>query len=117
MSAAIPVIEDLSISASDGFAIGAKRSEPASPARATIVIHGGTAIPQGYYGAYARYAAAEKGFRVITYDYRGVGRSRPKSLRALDATMTDWARLDARAVIEHASDRYGAPLIMIGHSF
>jgi predicted alpha/beta hydrolase len=85
--------------------------EPRRP-RATVVVHGATAVPHGYYGAFAE-ALATRGLRVVTYDYRGVGASRPATLRGFDATMTQWAELDARAVQIWA----GRDASFVGHSF
>src|SRR5690606_563418 len=72
-------------------------------------------VPQSYYAKFGRFAAAE-GFRVVTYDYRGVGRSRPGTLVGFGATMRDWAELDARAAIRWTKAQGGA-LFGIGHSF
>jgi predicted alpha/beta hydrolase len=98
------------VEAEDGFPLGV-RVFPGE--RGTVIIHGATAVPQTYYEKFAAHLAAT-GLRVITYDYRGVGFSRPASLRGFEATMTDWARLDARAVQRRfADDR----TVIIGHSF
>src|SRR5687768_441819 len=74
------------ITAADGFELGATVIAPPRP-RATLVIHGATATKQTYYARFAAYAAA-RGHRVVTYDYRGVGASRPRSLIGFDATMS-----------------------------
>ncbi|HEX7719993.1 MAG TPA: alpha/beta fold hydrolase, partial [Woeseiaceae bacterium] len=54
----------------------------------------------------------------LTYDYRGIGDSKPASLRGFDADMRDWALLDMTAMIDWI-DRRLAPkrLFVIGHSF
>ncbi len=105
------------IQAADGFSIAATLFEPTTAAPgSTVLIHGATAAPQSYYRAFAGYLA-DHGHRVVTYDYRGVGQSRPESLRAFSATMTDWAMLDAAAVIDHVRDAHPGPLVSIGHSF
>lgn len=103
------------IPATDGFPLGATVYEPRRP-RASVVIHGATAVPHGYYAAFAAHLAETSRVRVVTYDYRGVGASRPQQLRGFDASMTDWAHKDARAVHAWARDR-GDPIAMIGHSF
>lgn len=101
----------------DGFVLGARIHSPSGAPggpRAVAVLHGGTAIPQTYYSRFATYLAAA-GLRVITYDYRGVGASRPASLRGFHASMQDWAT-DAQAAMVLARES-GAPLLWIGHSF
>ncbi len=110
--------------AADGFVLGATSFEPAGPAAGTLLVHPATATPQRFYRLFATFLA-EHGVRVVTYDYRGIGRSRPRrssgssrSLRGYRATMNDWARLDARAAHAWVRSRFpGAPLAVLGHSF
>jgi len=101
----------------DGYPLAASLFEPRGPARGTLIVHGATATPQRFYRGFSRFLA-ERGVRVVTYDYRGVGCSRPASLRGYHATMTEWARLDARAPHRYVAARYGAsPVAILGHSF
>lgn len=102
--------------ASDGYDLGARVYEPTGSALFTAVVHGATATPQGYYRAFAE-DWARHGARVITYDYRGIGASRPESLRGFEARISDWARLDATRVLAFARAAYDGPLVMVGHSF
>jgi predicted alpha/beta hydrolase len=108
----------ITLEAADGYRLGARLFAPAATrARGTVLVHGATAVPQRYYARFAAYLAS-RGLRVLTYDYRGVGASRPERLRGFEATMTDWARLDAAAA--HAWVRRhhaGDPLVVVGHSF
>jgi predicted alpha/beta hydrolase len=101
------------VEAEDGFPLGVRVFGP-DDARGIVIIHGATAVPQTYYERFAAFAA-RAGLRVVTYDYRGVGFSRPSSLRGFEATMTDWARLDARAVQRHYSENDRT--VIVGHSF
>jgi predicted alpha/beta hydrolase len=110
-----PTVRDLTVITSDRERLAATLFEPAT-ARATVLIHGATATRRRYYQPFAHYLA-EAGYRVVTYDYRGIGGSRPASLRGFRATMTDWARRDAKAVIERVRFSYPGPLLSIGHSF
>lgn len=107
---------EVRIIASDGYELGARVYEPAGPARFTAVIHGATATPQAFYRAFAE-DWARHGARVITYDYRGVGDSRPESLRGFGARLSDWAKLDAASVVAFARTAFGGPRVMVGHSF
>ncbi len=104
------------VHASDGFPLAVRTYSPEKAARATVILHGATAVPQSYYARFASHLATE-GARVVTFDYRGVGGSRPASLRGFSATMTDWATRDAVAVVRWAKARWGGPRIAIGHSF
>lgn len=104
--------------ATDGFPLAATLFEPERFARAVVLIAPATAVPQGYYAKFARYLATQE-FRVVTFDYRGIGRSKPKSgLRGFEARMRDWAALDLAAAVDYADKLAGGkPLLYVGHSF
>jgi predicted alpha/beta hydrolase len=118
-NAAPPVeISAIGLHAADGTVLGGTLFTPRARARGTIIIHSATAVPQGYYRRFAQFAAQAAGARVLTYDYRGIGKSRPGSLRGFQATLTDWARLDAAAAHRFVRERFpGEPFAIIGHSF
>ena len=110
--------EAVSIPAADGFALSATRYEPAAnPTRTLVVVNSATAVPQRYYRAFATFLA-EQGYTAITYDYRGIGGSRPRSLRGFKAGARDWALLDMAGVIDWAYTTYRPErLFAIGHSY
>lgn len=99
----------------DGIALHARRYLPEGPLRARLIVAGATAVAQGFYKRFARHAAA-RGFETMTLDYRGIGLSRPASLRGFRMDYLDWARQDLAAAVDamHADD---VPLVMVGHSF
>lgn len=102
--------------ARDGYGLGATLYSPRR-AVGTVIIHGATATPQRYYRKFAEFLA-EGGLRVLTYDYRGVGESRPPTLVGFAATMTDWAELDATAAHSFVRLTFGdGPVVSVGHSF
>lgn len=78
------------------------------------------------YRGFAGYLA-HRGCAVLTYDYRGIGDSRqksmegynqPKSLVGFKASMSDWAALDITAAVTWMRERYhNLPLGYVGHSF
>lgn len=109
--------EPIDIEAADGRSISALRFAATDP-RATVVIRGGTAIPQRFYRHFAA-ALAEAGYTTYTFDYRGIGHSRaPGSLRREDARYLDWAQSDAPAVAAHARRQApDRPLVAVCHSF
>lgn len=86
------------VRAADGRALAARVYEGSHAPRANVIVHSATAVPQTYYGPFAQALVAD-GPRVVTYDYRGVGASRPATLDGFEATMTEWATLDARAIL------------------
>jgi len=68
---------------------------------------------------YARFASflASCGIPALTYDYRGIGTSRPSSLRGFRAAAEDWSELDCAGAISYLRSRYrSAELVAIAHS-
>lgn len=116
-----PAIEEREfiISARDGYELGATHFAPSSsPAESpgVIVINAATATPQTFYFHCARFFAGH-GYDVYTYDYRGIGRSAPPSLRGFEAWVHTLAEQDIPAVLDwvHA-EHPDQPLIYMGHS-
>lgn len=107
----------LSLRTSDDVRLGATLYTPdaGDDARGTVLIHGATAVPHRYYAKFARYLASQ-GIAVLTYDYRGVGASRPHSLRHFTAKMTDWVT-DAKAAHAYLRAERPGPVAIVAHSF
>jgi predicted alpha/beta hydrolase len=107
------------LTARDGTALQARMFEPAGLSYDAVLVAGGLGIPQRFYAPFATWLAA-RGYRVMTFDLRGMGLSRPpgmRSLRGLDADMLTWARQDFSAAVHALSDRAGGrPIALIGHS-
>ncbi|MFY7961953.1 MAG: alpha/beta fold hydrolase [Elsteraceae bacterium] len=104
-----------SVSAADGYWLKGVRFAPAEKPKAVIVVAGATAVPQRFYKPFAQHLA-RCGYAVLTFDYRGVGRSAPKDLRGFRMDFLDWGRLDLAAVIREATDP-DLPLFLVGHSY
>lgn len=111
--AAERLAEELTITAADGVTLAATLFA-ADPPRAVVVIASATGVRRTYYQRFASYLC-EHGFTVISFDYRGIGGSRPDSLRGFQATVKDWGQLDLPAVLRHARQP-DLPLYMVGHS-
>jgi predicted alpha/beta hydrolase len=107
--------EPLRLTAADGYALAALRYPARGPRRGHLVVAGATGVPQGFYRRFAQHAAAQ-GYTVTTLDYRGIGLSRPPSLRGFEMDYLDWARLDLAAAVD-AVPEDGTPLFMVGHSY
>jgi predicted alpha/beta hydrolase len=110
-----PAAEALALRAADGYVLAARRYPARGAARSHLVVAGATGVPQGFYRRFAEHAAAQ-GAHVLTLDYRGVGLSRPASLRGFEMDYLDWARLDLAAAVDAVPDD-GLPLLMVGHSY
>ena len=107
--------ESVRIAIAQSSPIDASLWHAADP-KAVVMLHPGTAISQRYYEPFARYLV-ELGLSVITYDYRGTGRSRPASLRRFEVSMSDWMDDDVAAVTRWTAERFGQlPMLAVGHS-
>ena len=107
---------DFRFAAADGYSLAATLRRPAATAKGFVLVASATAVPRQYYGRFASFLA-ERGFTVMTFDYRGIGGSRPPSLRGFQCRMRDWAALDISAAVDFAAREAGAPLLYVGHSY
>jgi predicted alpha/beta hydrolase len=108
----------LSIAADDGYTLAATlfEAEASASHAALTIIAPAAAVPARYYARFATYLA-ERGGPVLTFDYRGIGGSAPKTLRGFPARMRDWCILDVAGVIGWAEKAHPArPLRWLGHS-
>ena len=88
----------------------------AQQARAVVLVHPATGVRQAYYQAFASYLH-ERGLHVLTYDYRGMGRSLTGKPGDLAVSMADWIEDDVGAVTRWAEARFpGMALLAVGHS-
>jgi predicted alpha/beta hydrolase len=109
-------LQELSISALDERPLAVRRFEPAGPARAQVLVHGATAVPQRFYAVWAAHLA-DRGLRTFTYDYRGIGSSRTLPLKDEPVDLLGWID-DATVVQRTVSDLDPAlPTFLVGHSF
>ena len=102
---------DFRFAAADGYSLAATLRRPAAgQEKGFVLVASATAVPRQYYARFAGHLAA-RGFGVMTFDYRGVGGSRPSSLRGFACRMRDWAALDIPAAVDFAAREAGAPLL------
>jgi len=124
-----PFPQPFTLAATDGFPLGAFLFDPAarsvdatgSAPRALVLILGATGVRQRYYRDFAGYLAS-RGFLALTFDYRGIGASRPerfsRSLRGFTADMMDWGTKDVGGALAWAREHHpDLPLALVGHSF
>jgi predicted alpha/beta hydrolase len=96
---------------------GTKNGKPPLGSRGVVVVSGAVGVASEYYRSFSA-ALASEGFTVITYDYRGIGGSKPRDLKTFDATLTEWVLLDMAAVIDWSISQYPTNrLFLVGHSF
>lgn len=111
---ALPVRLD----ADDGRRLGGflwRHGGPAA-ARPIVIVSAATSVQCRYYTRFADYLFLN-GFDVLTFDYRGIGESRPKSLRGFRADWVDWGAYDLEAALGYARDACpGQEIHVVGHS-
>ena len=108
--------EHVRVAAADGYRLAATLY-PAGDADTVVLINSATAVPRRFYQRFARHVQGH-GWHAVTYDYRGIGDSKPRSLRGFEARMRDWALLDMTAMVKWITSTI-APrrLFVVGHSF
>jgi predicted alpha/beta hydrolase len=111
--------EPFTLQAADGFTIKGFFWRHSGASRGTspvVIINPATSVRCRYYFRFAVFLF-KHGFDVIAYDYRGIGESRPATLRGFDAGWIDWGGLDFDAVLRHAERSFpGQPIHVAAHS-
>lgn len=109
-------VSDRTLPARDGYPLAATVLAPRGATSGVVVVSSATAVPRQFY---RRFAAnlAEAGWTAVTYDYRGIGGSRPRRLRGFAARMRDWVLEDMAGVVDWVRGSL-APrrLFLAGHS-
>lgn len=81
-----------------------------------VVISPATSVQSRYYSRFADFLHAH-GFNVITYDYRGIGGSKPGNMRGFKANWLDWGRKDFEGVLQFAATCFkGHAIHVAAHS-
>jgi predicted alpha/beta hydrolase len=118
MDRRVSTAQAISFSAADGYLLKGFRWQHANvdAARPVVVVNAATSVRCRYYARFATFLHAH-GFDVVTYDYRGIGESRPERLRGFDAGWIDWGRLDFEAALQYAIANFqGQPIHVAAHS-
>lgn len=105
------------ITCADGTKLGGHWWNAAGRRRlGTVIINPATGVLARYYHRYAAFLASH-GFEVLTYDYRGIGLSRPATLRGKRYGWRDWGGRDFNAAMHHAAAwKPASPILVVGHS-
>ncbi|KZR31086.1 alpha/beta hydrolase family protein [Enterobacter genomosp. S] len=85
-------------------------------AKAMVLLHPATAVVQAFYKGFAQYLF-NRGFNVLTYDYRGTGLSKSGRVRTYRVSMSDWIDQDVGCITAWAKAHFpGLSLLAVGHS-
>lgn len=106
--------EEIGIGCADGYRLSATLFPAAGDT--TVVINAAMGAHRHFYRKFALFLQ-QHGWRVLTYDYRGIADSAPDKLRDSDARLYEWGELDLVAVIDYVSARWPDDrLVVVGHS-
>jgi predicted alpha/beta hydrolase len=109
-------MEKILFHAKDGYALKGLWAVPVAQHKGTVIMNAATGVKKEFYIRFAQYLV-QNGYRVLLYDYRGIGESAPSSLRRFKATMHEWGTLDMDAALSYAvTQKHAAEVIWIGHS-
>lgn len=110
-------MEQISFTTADGYQLHGLWLVPVATYKGTILFSSATAIKKEYYLPFAQYLV-QNGYRVLIYDYRGIGASKPAAgLKNFKATMYEWGSLDMSAAIHFLVEQKQVnELIWMGHS-
>ena len=101
----------LTLIAADGYSLAATHLPTGSDQ--FIVMASAIGVPRGFYRRFAEFAQA-RGVNVVTTDYRGIGDSKPATLKGFDMQHADWSTLDLAAAVDYAALR--GKVWLVGHS-
>jgi len=109
-------MQELKLTASDQFPITAHIFLPEKSNGRLLLINSATGVRQQLYFSFARYFS-QKGFTVITYDYRGIGLSKPARMKGFKASMRIWGAVDYKAVTDYIKIHFkDCKKYVLGHS-
>lgn len=107
--------KELHIKCSDGFELTATLFEP-KEIKGAVMIAPATGIKQQFYFSFAKHLA-ENGFAAITFDNRGIAKSRGKDFNKIGASLVNWGRLDMTAILEKLKELFPETQYhLVGHS-
>lgn len=109
-------MRSIDVVTADNYNLSVHLFEPQNPNGKLLLINSATGVKQQIYFSFAQFFA-EQGFTVITYDYRGIGLSKPKKMKGFQASMRIWGTEDYKAVTWYIKIHYpDCPKFCLGHS-
>ncbi|ALR31111.1 alpha/beta hydrolase [Chryseobacterium sp. IHB B 17019] len=93
-------MKELKLITKDSVSIAVHLFLPEKSNNKLLLINSATGVKQQIYFSFAQYFS-EQGFTVLTYDYRGIGLSKPKKMKGFRASMRIWGSEDYKAVTDY----------------
>ena len=109
---------DFMLPARDGVLLAATLFESeVTPRKGVVLFNSATAVKRVFYARFAGWLASQ-GYDAVTYDYRGIGGSRPPGpLRDFKGTLTQWGKEDFAGALDWTCrDRGVDRVLLVGHS-
>ena len=98
-------MKSINIVAEDNYTLSAHLFEPKNSNGKLLLINSATGVKQQIYFSFAQFFS-EQGFTVITYDYRGIGLSKPAKMKGFEASMRTWGTKDYKAVTSYIKTNF-----------
>lgn len=92
-------MKEIKLKTSDGCDLVAHLFTPEKSNYKILLINAATGVKQQVYFSFAKYFT-EHGFTVLTYDYRGIGLSKPSKMKGFKASMRIWGTHDFKALTD-----------------
>lgn len=109
-------MKELFLKNPDGFNLSVKIFEPENAIGKLLIINSATGVKQQVYFSFAKYMS-QNGFTVITYDYSGIGESKPKKMKGFQSSMRTWGTRDFKTLTEFIKKEYPQEeKFCLGHS-
>lgn len=110
-------MEKLILTTEDHISLAVHLFKPEKSNGKLLLINSATGVKQQVYFSFASYFS-EKGFTVITYDYRGIGLSKPKDMRGFHGSMRLWGSKDYKALTQYIKTNFKEDYkkFCLGHS-
>jgi len=109
-------MKSITILTEDNYSLSAHLFEPKNSNRKLLLINSATGVKQQIYFSFAQFLS-EQGFTVITYDYRGIGLSKPSKMKGFEASMRTWGTKDYKAITNYIKTNFSDyQKFCLGHS-
>jgi len=109
-------MKDINILTEDNYSLSAHLFEPQDSNGKLLLINSATGVKQQIYFSFAQFFS-EQGFAVITYDYRGIGQSKPIKMKGFEASMRTWGTKDYKALTDYIKTNFpDYQKFCLGHS-
>lgn len=106
----------LFIKSTEAHAIAITEFVSLGRSKCTVIISSATGVKQEYYYKFSEFLR-QNNVNVYTFDYTGIGNTKPVNLTKIPASASSWAICDLETVIKYVRNiNSPAKLILLGHS-